>query len=108
VVQLVDIVYPMGLQSPSAPSVLPITLPLGSLDSIQWLGVIICICTGQALVEPLREQPYQAPVSKCFLAPAIVSRSGVCRWDGSLGWPFLQSLFDFLSLVFLWEGTFLD
>jgi hypothetical protein len=45
-----------------------------------------------------REQPYQAPVSKHFLASAIVSGFGVCGWDGSLGgeisgWPFLQSLF---------------
>jgi hypothetical protein len=74
VVCLVDIVLLMGLQSPSAPSVLPLALPLGSLGSAQWLAVSSCICIGQVLVEPLREQPYQAPVSKCFLASAIVSR----------------------------------
>ena len=33
----------MGLQSPSAPSVPPPTLPLGSLGSVQWLAVSICI-----------------------------------------------------------------
>ena len=38
VVLLVDIVLPMGLQSPSAPSVLPLTLPLGSqAQSNGWL-----------------------------------------------------------------------
>ena len=41
--QLVDIVLPMGLQSPSAPSVPSPTLPLGSLGSVQWLAVSICI-----------------------------------------------------------------
>jgi hypothetical protein len=96
VVQLVDIFLPMGLQFLSAPSVLPLALPLESMGLARWLALSICICIGQALAEPLRGQPYQAPVSKCFLAPAIVSRSGVCRWDGFLGgvvsgWPFLQN-----------------
>ena len=36
-VQLVDIVL-MGLQSPSAPSVLPLALPLGSPGSVQMIG----------------------------------------------------------------------
>ena len=71
-VQLVAIVLLTGLQSPSAPSVLPLALPLGLPGSVQWLAVNICICIGQVLVEPLREQPYQAPVSKHFLASAIV------------------------------------
>ena len=49
------------------------------------------------LVEPLRGQLYQAPVSKYFLASAIVSGFGDCIWDGSsgrafFGWPFLQTL----------------
>jgi hypothetical protein len=60
---------------------------------------------GQTLAEPLRGWLYQAPVSKHFLASAIVSGFGVCRWDGSLGgtvskWPFLQSLLYSLSLHF--------
>jgi hypothetical protein len=33
------------------------------------------------LVEPLREQTCQAPVSKHFLASAIVWEFDVCRWD---------------------------
>jgi hypothetical protein len=93
-VQLVDIVVlPMGLQTPPAPSVFPLTPPLGTLCSIWWLAESIHIYIGQALAEPLRGQPYQAPVSKCFLASATVSGFGACRWDGSpggavSGWPF--------------------
>jgi hypothetical protein len=53
-VQIVDIVLPIGLQFPSAPSVLPLALPLGSPGSVTWLAVSICICIGQVLVETLR------------------------------------------------------
>ena len=93
-VQLVDIVLPMGLQSPSAPLVLPLTLPLKSPCSVRWLAVSICICIGQVLAESLRGQLYQASVSKHFLVSTIVLGFSVCRWDGSLveavsGWPFL-------------------
>ena len=35
------VVLPVGLQSPSAPSVFPLTLPLGSPSSVQWLPVSI-------------------------------------------------------------------
>jgi hypothetical protein len=67
VVQLVDIVVlPMGLQTSSALLVLPLTLLLGSPCSVLWLAMSICLCIGQALAEPLREQPHQAPVSKHF------------------------------------------
>jgi hypothetical protein len=54
VVQLVDIVLPLGLQSPSAPSLLPLTLPLGSLGSVGWMAVSIYICISQVLAKPLR------------------------------------------------------
>jgi hypothetical protein len=57
---------------------------LGSPNSVWWLPVSICISISQVLGEPLRGQPYQTPVSKSFLASAIVSGFGVCRWDGSL------------------------
>jgi hypothetical protein len=53
VVLLVDFVLPVGLQSPSVPSVLPLAPPLGSLGSVQWLDGSICIGIGQVLVEPL-------------------------------------------------------
>ena len=74
-------VLPMGMQTPSAPSVLPLTPPLGSPCSVRWLAVCIHICIGQALTEPLRGQPYQALVSKYFLASATVSGFGAYRWD---------------------------
>jgi hypothetical protein len=47
---LVDIVVmPMGLKTPSAPSVLSLIPPLGSLWTAQWFPVSICICICQAL-----------------------------------------------------------
>jgi hypothetical protein len=46
-------------------------------------------CIGRDLAEPLRRQLYQAPVSKHFLASAIVSGFGVCMWDG---FPLVGSL----------------
>jgi hypothetical protein len=102
------ILLPMGLQTPSAPSVLSLTSPLRTLCSVQWLAssIHLCICQAQALTEPLRRQLYQAPVSKHFLASAIVSGFGGCIWDGSpggavSGWPFLQSLLHTLSPYFL-------
>jgi hypothetical protein len=104
-VSLDDTVLPMGLQSPSAPSVLLIAIPLRCPGSVRWLSVSIFLCIGQVQLELLREQPYQAPVRKSFLASAIVSGFAVYRWDGSLGgavsgWPFLQSLILFWSLSF--------
>jgi hypothetical protein len=72
-VWLVDmLVLPMALQTPSAPSVLSLTSPLGTLCSVQWLAASICLCICQALTEPLRRQLYQAPDSK-HLSPTIVS-----------------------------------
>ena len=68
--QLVDIVDPMGLQSPSAPSVL-LNPPLGSPCSVQWLATYIRICISQALAEPLRRQLYQAPIL-LFLTSTIL------------------------------------
>ena len=100
---LVDIVVlPMRLQSPSASSFLSLTSPLGTLCSVQWLAESICLCICQALSEPLRRQPHQAPVSKHFLASTIVSGFGVYMWDGYQsgavsGWPFLQALIFTLS-----------
>ena len=46
---LVDIVVlPMELQTPSAPSVFPLTHPLMTLSSVPWLAASIRICIGQA------------------------------------------------------------
>jgi hypothetical protein len=60
------VVFPMGLQTTSAPSVLSLSPPLGTPCSIQWLAVSIHLCICQALAEPFRRQLYQAPVSKHF------------------------------------------
>jgi hypothetical protein len=77
---LVDtIVCLIELQTPLATSVLPLTPPLVSLCSVQRLDVSIHKCIGQALAEPLSGQPYQASVSKNFLASTIVSGFSVCR-----------------------------
>jgi len=95
---LVDIVVlSMGFQTASASSVPSLTPPLGSLCSIWLLAASILICIIMVLAEPLRRHPYQAPVSKHFLASAIVTGFGGYIWDGSPGgavsrWPFLQSL----------------
>jgi hypothetical protein len=92
---LVDVVFTMGLQIPSPPSVLSLTPPLVTSCSVQWLAASIhlCIC----LADPLRRQLNQAPVSKHFLASTILSGFGDCIWDGFRGgavseWPFLLSL----------------
>ena len=91
-------VKPLHILSPSP--------PLGFLCSVLWLAASIHIYIGHALAKPLREELYQAPVSKHFLVLAIVSGFGDCIWDGCpcgavSGWPFLQSLFNTLSLYLL-------
>jgi hypothetical protein len=79
------VVSPMGLQTPSAPWVLSLAPPLGTLCSVQWLAESIHLCIFQALVEPLRRQLYQAPVSKHLLASTVVSEFDDCIWDRSPG-----------------------
>jgi hypothetical protein len=86
----------MGLETPSAPSVLSLTPPLGTSCLVQWLAASIHLCICQALAEPLRKQLYQAPVSKQLLASTRVPRFGDCIWDVSpggavSGWPFISS-----------------
>jgi hypothetical protein len=86
---------PMGMQTLSAPWILSLAPPLGTMCSLQWLAENIHLCICQALAEPLRSRLYQAPVSKHLLASTIVSGFGDCIWDGSLGgavsgWSFLQ------------------
>jgi hypothetical protein len=81
---LVDIVVlPMGWQTPSAPSVLSLITPLGTLCSVQWLAASICFFICVVLAGPLRRQLYQAPFSKHFLVSTIVSGLGDCIWDKS-------------------------
>jgi hypothetical protein len=83
-----------------------LTPSLETTYSVQGLAASICFCICQALAEPLRRQPYQAPVRKHFLAYTIVSGFGKCIWARSSGgavsgWPFLHSLLHTLSLYFL-------
>jgi hypothetical protein len=53
-VYLVDIVLPMGLQTPSTPSVPSLTPLLGTLSSVQLLAANICLCICKALAGPHR------------------------------------------------------
>jgi hypothetical protein len=99
---LFDVVLPMGLQTPSTPSVPSLTPLLETPSSVQWLAANTCLCICKALAGPLRRQPYQAPFSIYFLASTIVSGFGNCIWDESpdgtvSGWPFLYSLLYTLS-----------
>jgi hypothetical protein len=83
-VRLVDtVVIPIGLQTPSAPSVLSLTPPLGSLCSEQWLAANILLCIYQAVAESLRRQLYQAFLCMHFLASTIVSGFSDYIGDGS-------------------------
>jgi hypothetical protein len=96
---LVHIVVPsMDLQTPTALWILSLAPSLGTLCSVQWLAESIHFCICQALIDPLRRQLYQVPVSKYLLASTIVPGFGDCIWDGSPGeaisrWSFLQYLF---------------
>ena len=105
-VWLVDIiVLPMGLQIPSAASVLS-SLPLGTLAPVQWLAASIHLCICPALAEPLRRQLYQAPDSKCLWESTIESGFGDCIWDGCpvgavSGWFFFLFLLHTLTLFVL-------
>jgi hypothetical protein len=83
----------MELQTPSVPWVLSLASPLETLCSVQWMAVSIHFCICQALVEPLRKQLYQAPVSKYLLASIVVSGLGNCIWNGSPVGHSLDGLF---------------
>ena len=85
---------PMGLQTPSAPSFLSLTPPLGTPRSFQWLAVSVHLCICQALAETLRRQLYQATVKKNSLASTIVSMLTVYEVDpqGSSLWLALLSV----------------
>ena len=108
-VWLVDIiVLPMGLQTLSFPSILPICPPLGSPCSVPCSVLSIWNCIGQALVEPLRRQLYHLPVSKHFFSSMVVSGFG--SWSSPVavsGWPYHKSLLYSLSLHFLQTGAIL-
>jgi hypothetical protein len=60
---VVIVVLPVGLQIPSAPSVLSLIPLLGTPHSVQWLAVDIRLCIYRVLAGPLRRQLYQTPFS---------------------------------------------
>jgi hypothetical protein len=105
------VVLSMGLQSPSAPSVLALILPLGIQGSVLWLAVSICICLSKMLAEPLTGQIYLAPVCKYF---CISNNVGVwCQWMGWITtWGNLWMAFpsvspsSFFFFFFLYSYTF--
>jgi hypothetical protein len=76
----------MVLQTPSAPSVLPPTLPLGSLGSFQWLAASICICIDQSLAETLKVNYIRfLSISASWhqqYSGALVSADGMDPWVG--------------------------
>jgi len=72
-------------KTPSAPSVLFLTPPLGSPWAACGLAASIHICICKALKKPLRRHLYQAPVSIHFLSSTIKSGFGDYTWDGSSG-----------------------
>ena len=59
-----------------------------------------CLQLSYMLTQPLREQPYQAPICKHILAPTIVSGISVCWWDGSQGRQSLDGLSFNLWFIF--------
>ena len=69
-------------KAPSVPAVLSLTLPLGSLCSVQWLAASIYICIGQDLAEPLRRQLLSGSCEQALLG---ISNS-VWVWCLLVGW----------------------
>jgi hypothetical protein len=82
-VWLVDIVVlPMGLQTPSAPSVLSLTIPLWTLCSVQSLASSICLCFCQALGRASQETAITG-----FCQQALVGiHNSVWVWWLYMGW----------------------
>ena len=97
--RLVDTVgLPVGLPSPSAPSLLALILPYGSLTSVPFFVVGICICFSQLLGRAYQRTGVLGSCCKQNIASIIVSGIGAHPWNGSqVGtvkvWPVLESLF---------------
>ena len=88
-----NVVLSMWLLALSAPLVLSLAPSLGSPCSVQWLAASILNCICMTLAEPLRRHPYLAPVSKHYLASAIVLGFGGYIWGGSQVRQSLDDLF---------------
>jgi len=73
---LVGIVVLMGLQTPSALSILPLIPPKGVLFSVWWFVASIDLCIGHVLDVSLRRDLYPVPFSMHFLVSSILSSIG--------------------------------
>ena len=99
-----SMVISVGLSSPWAPSLLTLTLPLGSQGSVHvWLWI------STSILGSLRTSQRRAiPVSYLhhILASSTVPGFGICSWNriheyGAVSeCPFLQSLLHFCSCIF--------
>jgi hypothetical protein len=69
-------------KAPSAPSFILLTPPLGSLCSVQWLALIICIHIGQDLAEPLQETAVSGPCQQALHGISNI----VCVWCLHVEW----------------------
>jgi len=72
----------MGLQAPSAPSILSLIPPMVTPFSVQWCAASIHLCICQALTEPLRRWLYHAAVNMHLLASPVVSGFGGYMYIG--------------------------
>ena len=98
--QLTLLLPPWGCKPPQILQCSPQLLHLETLRSVQCLAESFCLCISQVLEEPLRRQPYQAPVNKHFLVSKIMSRFarfGCWIWDGSPRWGSLWMTFPSVS-----------
>ena len=96
------VVLPMGLQTPSTPSVVFLFPLLGIPRLVQWMAVSIHLCICKHLAGTLKRELFQAPCSMYFLTYIIVSVFSKCTWDKYTGGtvspcPFIQ----FFSTIFL-------
>ena len=91
------VVLPMGLQTPSTPSVVFLFPLLGIPRLVQWMAVSIHLCICKHLAGTLKRELFQAPCSMYFLTYIIVSVFSKCTWDKYTGGtvspcPFFQFL----------------
>jgi len=71
-----------GLQGTSAPLILSLSSPKGTLFSVQWLAGSISLGICHDLEEPIRRELYQAPIYMHLLTSAILFRLGGCMYVG--------------------------
>jgi len=80
----VGIVVLMGLQAPSALSILSLIPPMVAPFSVRWLAASIGLYIWYALAVSLRRHLYPVPVSMHFLVSPILSSFGGCIYMGHI------------------------